>query len=109
MAKIQKNKLTTKNDKFTFKASHFRVLLTKQEYRCKLTNRELTPEVTFAEHIIPLRKGGTHSEDNICLVHEILYRMKRYHSIQEIVEMSADVINNLGKEYGYKITKFKRK
>lgn len=105
----EKNNLSNKNGKFVFKASHFRELLTKQEYRCYITNRELTPEVTFAEHIIPLRLGGTHSQANICLVHEILYRMKRYHSIEEIVEMSADVINNLGSKYGYKITKTKKR
>jgi hypothetical protein len=99
------NKPTNKDGKFVFKASHFREILKKQEYRCYVTNRELTPEVTFAEHIVPLRLGGTHSQDNICLVHEILYRMKRYHSIDEIVEMSVDVIKNMGTQYGYKITK----
>ncbi|MCZ8157677.1 MAG: hypothetical protein O9264_16280 [Leptospira sp.] len=103
------NNQIDKSSKFVFKASHFRELLTKQEYRCYVTNRELTPEVTFAEHIIPLRLGGTHTQENICLVHEILYRMKRYHSIDEIVEMSADVINNLGSKYGYKITKAKKR
>lgn len=104
-----KSKNSDKKDKFVFKASHFRELLAKQEYRCYVTNRELTPEVTFAEHIVPLRLGGNHSKDNICLVHEILYRMKRYHSIDEIVAMSVDVINNIGRKYGYKVTKIKKR
>ncbi|MCW7470575.1 HNH endonuclease [Leptospira kanakyensis] len=99
--------VSSKIEKFTFKASDFRNLLNKQEYKCYVTQRELTPETTFAEHIVPLRQGGKHTLSNICLVHEILYRLKRYHSIAEIIEMSADVIKTHGKKHGYQIKKSK--
>jgi len=106
MAKKESSKENQKT-KYVFKAEHFKELLTKQDYKCFVTGRELTPEVTFAEHILPLKAGGSHKLENICLVHEILYKMKRYYSISEIVEMSADVIKTHGKSHGYKASKSK--
>ena len=45
---------------YKFKAKEFYHLLDKQEYRCALTGRNLTPETTTAEHIVQLQDGGVH-------------------------------------------------
>ncbi len=95
-------------DKFKFRAEHFYKLLNDQKYRCALTNRELTPENTNAEHILPLRKGGKHEPENICLVVDMIGKLKRYFSEEEIVLLASDIIKTKGKKYGYELT-FKKK
>ncbi len=62
---------------YKFKVSVFRELLETQEKKCFLSGRELTPESTFAEHILPLGKGGGHSKENIVLVIDMLSKLKR--------------------------------
>lgn len=84
-------------EKYTFRAKDFYALLESQNYRCPLTGRELTPETTCAEHIIPLRKGGIHALSNIYLVHETVARLKRHYTDAEIQELANDIINTIGK------------
>lgn len=78
-----------------------------QDYKCYLTNRELRPENSNAEHIKPLRAGGKHEAKNICLVDEIVSKLKRYYTVEQIIEVAADIIETRGKEYGFRITKKK--
>ncbi|WP_032929062.1 HNH endonuclease [Leptospira santarosai] len=86
---------------YKFTAEDFYRILNNQEKKCMLTGRELTPENTNAEHILPLRRGGKHEKNNICLVVEELSKLKRYYDEEEIVRLAADIINFKGKEYGY--------
>lgn len=90
---------------YKFNAKDFRKLLETQKGKCYLTSRELTPENTNAEHILPLRKGGKHKVENICLVIDMVGKLKRYFTEEEIVLMSVDIIKTRGKKYGYTITK----
>lgn len=94
-------------EKFKFRSEHFYNLLKTQNYKCYLTNRELRPENTNAEHIKPLRAGGKHEAKNICLVDEIVSKLKRYYTVEQIIEVAADIIETRGKEYGFRITKKK--
>ncbi len=91
--------------KYKFKVSDFRDLLDSQKKQCFLTGRELTPENTYAEHILPLGKGGLHSKENIVLVIDMLSKLKRYYTIEEIVEMAFDILSVKGKEYGIKVSR----
>ncbi|WP_061230770.1 HNH endonuclease [Leptospira weilii] len=86
---------------YKFKAEDFYRILNQQEKKCMLSGRELTPENTNAEHIIPLRRGGKHEQTNICLVVEELSKLKRYYNEEEIVQLAVDIINFKGKDYGY--------
>lgn len=94
-------------ENFKFRSEHFYKLLKEQDYKCYLTNRELRPENTNAEHIKPLRAGGKHEAKNICLVDEMVARLKRYYTVEEIIKLATEIIEARGEEYGYKITKKK--
>ncbi|EMK01205.1 MULTISPECIES: HNH endonuclease [Leptospira] len=87
---------------YKFKAEDFYQILDRQDYRCILTGRELLPENTNSEHIVPLRKGGNHEFNNICHVVAPLSKLKRYYTEEEIVHLAADIIKWKGEDYGYK-------
>ncbi len=90
---------------YKFKVSDFRDLLESQEKKCGLTGRELTPENTFAEHILPLGKGGSHSKNNIILVIDMLSKLKRYYTTEEIIDIAYDILAYNGKKYGIKVSR----
>ena len=91
--------------KYKFKVEDFRELLEKQSKKCYLTGRELSPENTYAEHIVPLGKGGEHSRENIVLIIEMLSKLKRYYTTEEIINMAYDLLSYRGGEYGIKISR----
>jgi hypothetical protein len=88
------------SEKYTFKAKDFYRLLEEQKYRCPITGRELTPETTCAEHIVPLRKGEVHELKSIYLVDQMASRLKRHYTEEEILQFAIDVVNALGDENG---------
>ena len=93
--------------KFIFKANHFYELLEKTQYKCPYSGRELTPANCVAEHITPLRLQGRHEASNIVLVdHEVAY-LKRYLSDDAVLKLAVEIVNTLGKNRGYKISKHK--
>ena len=91
--------------KYKFKVEDFRELLKNQNEKCFLTGRELSPENTYAEHIIPLGKGGTHNKDNIVLVIDMLSKLKRYYTIEEIINIAYDILSYRGNEFGIKVSR----
>ncbi|MBX3723924.1 MAG: hypothetical protein KF713_18905 [Turneriella sp.] len=90
---------------YKFAAKDFYSLLDKQNYRCALSDRELTPENTDAEHILPLDSGGTHTPDNICLIVRDAARLKRHLTELQVVELCFDILKTRGKEFGYEAIK----
>lgn len=86
------------SNRFVFRAAHFYALLEQQEYRCALTGRELTPENTSAEHIIPLRKGGKHELSNIFLVDDAVAKLKRYYSDDEVIQLARELVTHAGRK-----------
>ena len=98
-----------KKKKYIFRATDFYEMLDKQEYKCPLTGRELTPENTTAEHITPLRKGGLHIKDNIYLIDKETSKIKRYLTEVELINLAIDIVKSRGKEIGYGIRKIKKK
>jgi len=99
----------TKGSRFIFRSEHFYKLLESQGYKCALTGRELTPENTIAEHIVPLRQGGQHEFENIYLVEKVVSKLKRFTTEQEIVRLAVEIIGLRGKEFGYAIRQVGRK
>ncbi|WP_081100473.1 HNH endonuclease [Leptospira noguchii] len=95
-------------ERYKFTGKDFFEILDKQGEKCYLSGRILTPDITLAEHIIPIRYGGRFSKDNTCLVIEPLARLKRYYKEEEIMEIAVDIINNKGSKYGFKITTSKK-
>ncbi|MBU41604.1 MAG: hypothetical protein CMN76_00165 [Spirochaetaceae bacterium] len=80
------------NHDYTFKAKDFYELLDGQQERCALTGRQLTPENCTAIHRIPLRRGGTHDLNNICLVVEEIAQLKRSLLDDELYSLCEDLL-----------------
>ncbi|MCR1795541.1 HNH endonuclease [Leptospira sp. id769339] len=99
---MKSNSKKKKSKIYKFNAKDFYKILNSQEYRCFLTGRELLPENTNSEHIVPLRKGGNHKLNNICHIVTPLSKLKRYYTEEEIVHLAADIVKWKGEEYGYK-------
>ena len=96
-------------DKYTFRSKDFYNLLEKQEYRCKYSNRELTPQNTHAVHVIPLRQGGKHELKNIVLIDRDIYYLKKQLNPDQLFNLAVDIIKTMGKYNGYKLTKTRKK
>lgn len=67
-------------------------LIKEQEYRCKLSGIELTPDTAALDHIIPVSKGGQHSVGNVAWVHEEINRMKGPLSVDEFLALCSKVV-----------------
>jgi hypothetical protein len=93
---------------YKFTAKDFYRLLEAQMYKCPLTNRELTPESTRAELIVPKEKGGKNEFENIYLVDRDVARVKRSMLESEIFELAVDIVKTMGKKRGYSIRKISK-
>jgi len=93
---------------YKFKSKDFYALLNKQEYKCRYSGRELTPQNTQAVHELPLAQGGKHSLSNIVLVDKDIYHFKKYLSHKQLLNLGVDIIKFYGKENGYRISKSKK-
>ncbi len=91
------------NEQFKFRAEDFWNLLDKQQKRCALSNRELTPLNCEVELINPNKKDGRFNLDNFYLIDKDLKYLCRYLSEDEVIDLCAIVIKHRGKEKGYSI------
>ncbi len=91
--------------KWTFRAKDFYALLEKQQRKCLITGRELTPETTVASHIVPLRRGGKHEVENIYLLMNDLLDVKKNLTDEELALLCHDVLKTIGGKYGYTVSK----
>jgi len=64
---------------------HLVKMIEDQEYKCKLSGIELTPNTASLDHVIPVSKGGEHVVDNVAWVHCEINRMKGQLSVEEFV------------------------
>lgn len=90
---------------YKFAAKDFYAMLDRQNYRCALSGRELTPENTDAEHIIPLDQGGTHTLENIYLIVREAARLKRHLTEKEMIRLCFDILTTRGKDFDYEAAK----
>lgn len=90
---------------FNLFAEDFWNLINKQEYKCALSNRELTPSNTVVE----LRKPNIFDEgershiENYYLVDHGLSQLCRYLNEDEIIELAIDIVRYRGIEKGYSL------
>lgn len=73
------------------KASEILEMIQKQNYRCALTGRELTPETASLDHIYPLSKGGIHNISNIWVVHHEANTAKGTLTAKEFIQLCQEV------------------
>jgi len=74
-----------------------RQMLAKQEQRCALSGRTITPANCSLDHIIPLSRGGVHTKENAQLVCEEVNRAKGMMTEEEFVGLCHDVVARKGK------------
>jgi len=69
-----------------------RAMLSRQNYQCALTGRELTPENCSIDHVVPLCKGGVHSIENAQLVVGEANHAKGNLTEEEFLQLCRDVV-----------------
>lgn len=67
-------------------------ILERQQYRCALTGRELTPETAVLDHIVPLARGGAHAASNIWVLHRDVNQAKGKMLLEEFYELCQEVV-----------------
>jgi 5-methylcytosine-specific restriction endonuclease McrA len=72
-------------------AQWFRDQLKKQNYKCALSGRELRPDNTAMDHIMPLSRGGHHTQDNAQLLDAEVNRAKGSMTDEEFRRMCEEV------------------
>lgn len=69
-------------------------LLEKQKFKCAYSGRELKPNNSQLDHIIPLSKGGSHDIDNCAIVTSEVNKAKGVLSLDEFIEMCKSVASH---------------
>lgn len=73
-------------------ASAMMAMLERQNYRCAISGRELTPESAQLDHIQPIAKGGDHSMSNLWIVETSANRAKNTMTYEDFVALCRDVV-----------------
>jgi hypothetical protein len=63
-----------------------------QGFRCKLSGVLITTGTASLDHLVPVSKGGAHTNDNVAWVHSEINRMKGQLSLEEFVAWCAKVV-----------------
>lgn len=69
-------------------------LVQKQNYRCALSGRALTPETASLDHIVPLSRGGTHDLANVWIVNHQVNSAKGTMTFEEFLTLCKDVVTH---------------
>jgi 5-methylcytosine-specific restriction endonuclease McrA len=69
-------------------------MIERQNFRCAVSGRVLTPETASLDHIVPLARGGEHGTSNIWVVDQQINSAKGTMTIQEFKAMCHDVVNH---------------
>ena len=75
-------------------------LLESQQYRCALTGRELTPDTSALDHIIPIRCDGEHVIENTQVLHKDVNRAKGSMTNVEFIGMCEEVVTHAAGSQG---------
>ena len=67
-------------------------LLERQQHRCALTGRSLTPDTASLDHIIPVRCGGEHVVENTQVLHKDVNRAKTTMTNEEFIQLCREVV-----------------
>ena len=67
-------------------------LLERQKYKCAMTGRPITPETAAIDHVVPACHGGTHTIENLQVVHKDVNRAKGTMEIEEFVALCRKVV-----------------
>lgn len=66
-------------------------LLERQQYRCALTTKALTPETASLDHIVPVCRGGEHRIENTQVLERTVNRAKGTLTNEEFITLCGEV------------------
>ena len=66
-------------------------LIERQKFCCALTGRQLTPQTTSLDHIVPVTRGGDHCMENVWFLHEAVNRAKSTSTSEEFILLCEEV------------------
>lgn len=67
-------------------------LLRRQNYRCALSGRQLTPDSAALDHILPISRGGAHRIENAQILHKEVNRAKGTLTNGEFLRLCREVV-----------------
>lgn len=67
-------------------------LIEKQQFRCAVSGRTLTPESASLDHILPLSRNGVHDITNLWVVDHRVNAAKGTLTLDEFVNLCGDVV-----------------
>lgn len=70
--------------------------LKRQQYRCALTGRSLTPEIATLDHIVPVSREGRHEPGNIQILDKQVNRAKGTLTNDEFIQLCREVVAHAG-------------
>ncbi len=74
------------------RTSHILRLLERQEYRCALTGRRLSPDTAALDHIFPVSRGGAHRIENAQVLDKQVNRAKGTLTNEEFIQLCREVL-----------------
>lgn len=81
------------HDRKAVTAKQILELVERQQYRCALSGRTLTPETASLDHIVPLNRGGPHEIANLWILEHSVNRAKGTQLVSEFLAMCKDIVN----------------
>lgn len=69
-------------------------LVERQDFRCAISGRELTPQTASLDHITPLARGGEHGITNVWVVDQQINSAKGTMTLDEFLAMCRDVVQH---------------
>jgi 5-methylcytosine-specific restriction endonuclease McrA len=66
-------------------------LVEKQQFRCALTGRPLTPDQAALDHKVPVCRGGKHDIENAQVLHRDVNRAKGALTNEEFIQLCREV------------------
>jgi 5-methylcytosine-specific restriction endonuclease McrA len=67
-------------------------VLKRQDERCALTGRRLTPQTASMDHVVPLSRGGKNVVENVQIVHEAVNRAKGGLNNRDFIALCREVV-----------------
>jgi 5-methylcytosine-specific restriction endonuclease McrA len=68
-------------------------MVERQQYRCAISGRPLTPENAALDHIVPVARGGQHAAENVWVVDAQVNAAKGTLTMEEFLAVCRDVAN----------------
>jgi 5-methylcytosine-specific restriction endonuclease McrA len=67
-------------------------IVERQDYRCALTGRLLTPITASLDRIVPVSRGGQHDVANAQVLHKEINKAKGTLAIEEFIQLCREVV-----------------